>query len=106
MRTRTRALDYDIPDRCILDSLTRAPVARARLTEWKSAQRRPRACTSLPKRFWSCSTSWVRVHTPDGGVRVEKAGVIGFGPTFADATTDWGRKFAKMVRRPKGSPQT
>lgn len=48
--------------------------------------------------------AWTR--TPDGGVRVEKAGVVGFGPTLADATADWGSKFAKMICRPKDRPPT
>jgi len=37
----------------------------------------------------------------NGGVHVEKAGVIGFGLTVPEAAADWGRKFAKMVALPK-----
>ena len=42
--------------------------------------------------------------TPDGGVRVERAGVVGSGPTLAAATADWSRKFAQMICRPKVGP--
>jgi hypothetical protein len=39
-------------------------------------------------------------HTPDGGVQVERAGVVGFGSTLAAATADWSRTFAQMICRP------
>lgn len=42
-------------------------------------------------------------NTPSGDVQVEKAGGVGIGPTLATATSDWGRKFAEMIHRPKGS---
>jgi hypothetical protein len=35
-----------------------------------------------------------------GGVRVEKAGIGGVGPTPVDAAADWGRNFARIVVLP------
>jgi hypothetical protein len=43
-----------------------------------------------------------KVTHPPGGVRVEKAGVAGTGPTLTDAEADWCRKFAEMIARPGG----
>jgi hypothetical protein len=36
-----------------------------------------------------------------GGVQIEKAGIIGIGPTASEAAADWGRKFALGVVLPK-----
>jgi hypothetical protein len=37
----------------------------------------------------------------DGGVRIEKAGIIGFGLTIPEAAADWGRKFSLGIVLPK-----
>lgn len=37
-----------------------------------------------------------------GGVRFEKGGVDGTGPTPVAAAADWGRRFAAMVTLPRG----
>jgi hypothetical protein len=41
-------------------------------------------------------------YAQDGGVRVEKGGVGGAGPTPVDAVADWCRRFAAMVILPRG----
>jgi len=41
---------------------------------------------------------------PGGGFQVEKAGVVGTGPTPYAAIVDWGRKFAAMIMLPKPLP--
>ena len=43
----------------------------------------------------------VAVTLPDGGVRVEKAGIVGTGPTAEAASLDWLQKLAEVVARPK-----
>ena|ERR1700722_8587214 len=40
-------------------------------------------------------------HPAEGGVQVEKSGVIGFGLTVRDAMKDWGYRFAQMIALPK-----
>jgi hypothetical protein len=36
-------------------------------------------------------------HLPGGGVQIEKAGIIGTGPTVTHAVAMWGRKFSDML---------
>jgi hypothetical protein len=36
-----------------------------------------------------------------GGMQIEKAGIIGFGPTIPEAAADWGRKFSLGIVLPK-----
>ena len=38
---------------------------------------------------------------PDGSVQLEKAGIVGVGPSTDAARLEWGRKFAEMIARPK-----
>jgi hypothetical protein len=36
-------------------------------------------------------------HLTGGGVQIEKAGIIGTGPTITQAVAMWGRKFSDML---------
>lgn len=40
-----------------------------------------------------------------GGVRVDKAGIGGVGPTPVDAAADWGRNFARIVVLPNDATE-
>lgn len=40
-----------------------------------------------------------------GGVRVDKAGIGGVGPTPVDAAADWGRNFARIVVLPNDAEE-
>jgi hypothetical protein len=48
-----------------------------------------------------CELSGLATTLPDGSVTLEKAGIIGAGPSTDVARLEWGRKFAEMIARPK-----
>jgi hypothetical protein len=41
----------------------------------------------------------VLTHLKDGGVQIEKSGIMGIGPTASEAAADWARKFAQGITR-------